>query len=302
MNFDLIAYTVEKQGLLEFLLDLFRIKHKLLINFGVEIEFYATNPIDIEKTTKQINQIINLPIFLKPERGKNQYEINTYPKALNYQFINRLIDDIAKLFAFLKQEKFILSPKPYENDYGNSFQLNFSFFCLNSNQYINREKLKKITNKICISIEKIFWVFINTKDDLARLKSIDDQNHFMAPTHICYGINNRNCLFRICGPDLNILEFRLGNNNLNLRLGIYSLLTIIFESFINSPQSLTNSLQNFINYPQNSINSSYLSQCSNFNYETFGHPKINQMPIISQQLDEIKQKFILKQDPWNYKF
>ncbi len=292
MKIDLHEYSeiIKKNGLLEFLLDRFWILG-FLVTVGLEIEFFSDSNLDYIQLSKDLG----LEFTLVPERGKNQYEIVTQPyilanlsakaafiseklKHTNVMNINHFIKNCNDIILNLKNNGFNLAPKPYHNDYGNGLHINLSFFDIYRKSYVNRKGLKHLAHSICKSSEDNLWIFLNRKVDLDRISS----NKFMSPTHICYGVNNRNCLIRLTGEDLHILEYRLGSNNLDLRLGIYSLL---FKAF------------NHLKDSSNEFSKCKLGTSHKDSYELFGFPN-DKVPIIPKDLKILKSLFNLDLRPW----
>lgn len=280
---------IRRSHRLETLLDLFYNEH-IIVSLGIEIEFYLcqnnlNSCVNIENIKNLINQITTIKVDIKPERGKNQYEIITCPYKLNSSYsldieyirIKKFIQDCEKIITFLKSYGAILFPRPFENDYRNGMHINISLFDINKKCYINRVDLKKLCELVCLDMYKALWAFINTQECIERISisSYDKasylHNHFMVPTHICYGVNNRYSLFRLAG-DINIIEFRLANNNLKLYLGLYCLLKLIYKAVISNKIA----------------NKNYVS--SERKYEIFGYPN-NSVPSIPTDLRIIRNNF-----------
>jgi len=176
----------------------------------VELEFYLFNIDDITKLEQKTNQII------KREKGCNQYEINLAP--------SQNIADYAKTIAQTRQNiidsaialggSADFSSKPFTNDYGNSMHIHLNF--------IDHDDIEKYAQILCHYLPDTLKYFLPTPEDYKRL-----DHHFMAPTHICYGGNNRTVAIRIPDSHPKRLEHRLAAASADETLVLYTILQSI---------------------------------------------------------------------------
>lgn len=181
---------------------------------GVEIEFYANLEIDIKILQKKLN------IAIKKERGLFQYETDIGPSCN----ILELIQDIKNLkkrisiYGIDNQIEFSFDSKPLLNDFGSSMHIHLNF--------IEDQDVEKYANILCNYAKETIKYYIL---DSSRL-----DHNFMAPTHICYGGNNRTCLIRIPSSIPIRLEHRLADSNIDPIMPIYAIFASIYDGLKNS--------------------------------------------------------------------
>lgn len=175
------------------------------IKFGLEHEFYIINKITPEQTTDILS--INMPFgAITKERGIQQFEYYSNTALLD-EFCSKVHKDIEILEQKLSEMhlKAIDDPKPFVNDYGSALQISVSIKPFKEELFFNW-----LYSMLDLSLEGNYLI---NKGEYKRLIP-----HFMAPTHICWGINNRTTLIRV--PKLNCtsprIEFRLPNSNAKL--------------------------------------------------------------------------------------
>jgi glutamine synthetase len=187
---------------------------------GAEIEFYI----------KDLTQ--NLPDYiLKEERGNQQFEIDILPE----QTLIKTLDKISHAQNILRMnQNVILSPKPFIDDYGNAMHIHINFLQNGILIFDTHSGLmEQIAQILCHFLAEHFTIFAPTEEDYKRFDS-----KFMAPTHICFGGNNRTVAIRI--PDKNPLrlEHRVPSNNINIYDGVYAILSSIYYGLKN-PENIS---------------------------------------------------------------
>ncbi len=187
---------------------------------GAELEFYLFNIKNIVDLERKINYKI------KPEKGKHQYEIdlaasqNIAEYAKHIAQTRQNIIDSAKSLGGSAD----FSSKPFADDYGNSMHIHLNF--------IGHEDIEKYAQILCHYLPGTLEYFLPTKNDRARL-----DKRFMAPTHICYGGNNRSVAIRIPDSKPKRLEHRLAAASADPALVIYAMLSSI-DNGLKNPESI----------------------------------------------------------------
>lgn len=200
----------QKYNLLE------KIQHQLKNNFnltpciGAELEFYLSNNIDVTALEKIIRYRI------KTEKGNNQYEIDLLPSqnlvkySKHIELIRNNIVQSAKELGGNAD----FSSKPYKNDYGNSMHIHLNF--------LEDDDIEKFARILCYYLPYNTSAFLPLDEDWHRL----DQK-FMAPTHVCYGGNNRTVAIRIPDSIPKRLEHRVSAASADPATIIYTILASI---------------------------------------------------------------------------
>lgn len=181
---------------------------------GAELEFYLIGL----KDQSQLGQLAELTEFkIKPERGINQYEIDLSPSTDAADYAALINDARKKLHYYAEQLKLEInfSSKPFENDYGSSMHIHLNF--------LEDNEIEKYAQILCHYLPQTIDAFLPSEADYARLDS-----RFMAPTHICYGGNNRTVLIRIPDSLPKRLEHRLPAANCEPEKVISAILTAIY--------------------------------------------------------------------------
>lgn len=214
--------TEAKFNLIEALQKKLTDKFGLMPIIGLELEFYLNNGVDIE----EIGAAINKPV--KTERGKNQYEIDINPTSDIKKLVEEYHETKSKIIKFATNKNYQANfdPKPSPTDYGSSLHIHLNF----ANLSADKEKItiEKCANILCNFIEETKDFFLSAPTDYSRL----DRN-FMAPTHICWGGNNRTCMIRIPDAKPYRLEHRLASSNIDPILPIYAILASILAGLEN---------------------------------------------------------------------
>lgn len=214
MSFDInkLSDNQKKYNLLENIKKRLKSCFGLTACVGVEIEFYLNNVTDIN----MLEEIIGHKI--KTEKGQGQYEIDLLPSV-----------DLVKYSKYIElvREKVILganelggyadfSSKPYKDDYGNSMHIHLNFQ--------EDENVEKYARILCYYLSDSLSIFLPKEEDWNRL----DEN-FMAPTHVCYGGNNRTVAIRIPDSMPKRLEHRVPAANADPASVIYIILLSIIK-------------------------------------------------------------------------
>ena len=191
---------------------------------GAELEFYLINLTDTWQLTKLEE---NIEQKIKKEKGYNQYEVEI-PPSTNTAFYPDIIN---KMKRTIKEEARKLNleanfkSKPFTNDYGSSMHIHLNF--LEDN---DAEQYARI---LCHYLPLTITAFLPKEEDYQRLDS-----RFMAPTHICYGGNNRTTLIRIPDSLPKRIEHRLASADANPYEVIYAILSSIYSG-LKHPQQIT---------------------------------------------------------------
>ncbi len=169
--------------------------YKDKITFGCEIEFYISKNFTLDKLSSLITEYD----FIQ-ERGVGQIEYHIGPTDDPWLLINEVQDSIKYIQDSLGRINISadFSPKPFLSDFGNSLQIQFT-----SKSDLFQQHINKICSSFCRDAASTFLSYAHYNEDYARF-----DKEFMAPTHICYGLNNRSCLIRICGQDIKRIEIR----------------------------------------------------------------------------------------------
>jgi len=190
---------------------------------GAELEFYIHGDIKLNLLEQRIN------CEIKKERGENQYEINIKPSCNIQEYaekIKKIREDIILHTEALGAIADFTS-KPFPDDYGSSMHIHLNFLEDKNND------IEKYAEILCHYMTSSLDYFLPSPKDYKRLDS-----NFMAPTHICYGGNNRTAAIRIPDSAPKRLEHRLPSANANS----YNVLYMILESIrkgLESPKIIT---------------------------------------------------------------
>lgn len=194
--------------------------------FGVELEFYLTPNINNE----QLSALIGYNI--KKEKGNHQFEIDLPPSreltkyaALISSTKQVVIDSANKLGGGAN-----FDPKPLPDDYGNSMHLHIDFKPIHiTSDSDQKEFLNRVAASLCHFMLDSMIIFLPNEDDYKRLDS-----RFMAPTHVCYGGNNRTVAIRTPGSIPLRLEHRVPSPSANPYMVMVSILNSIAKGLEDS--------------------------------------------------------------------
>lgn len=176
---------------------------------------------------------------LVPERGEGQYEItirhhkDVQRVAYELLLARRLISE----FADANEKLALFSAKPFANDYGSALHFHISLYDDKGKNLFANTCLEPNETEICYqaiagllgSCLEYLPCFIPTAKDLVRLVPGYD-----APTHICWGGNNRTTLLRlpVTGEGRRI-EHRLASANANPHLALAAIVNGITYGIVN---------------------------------------------------------------------
>ncbi|MDC0864769.1 glutamine synthetase [Rickettsiaceae bacterium] len=223
MIFKHVNYIKLPDNILARLQDQFKSEFNLSPCIGAELEFYIHGDIKLNLLEQRIN------CEIKKERGENQYEINIKPSC-NIQEYAEKIKKIREDITLHTEELGAIadfSSKPFSDDYGSSMHIHLNFLEDKNND------IEKYAEILCHYMTSSLDYFLPSPKDYKRLDS-----NFMAPTHICYGGNNRTAAIRIPDSEPKRLEHRLPSANANP----YNVLYMILESIrkgLESPKIIT---------------------------------------------------------------
>lgn len=242
---DELSIVSQKKQILERLLDKLAKLHLIPI-LGVEIEFYLLKDFDINKLSEATGYNI------KDEKGKLQYEIELNPDQNILNIIDK-IHSAKKILATATNHYISFDPKPYPEDYGSSMHFHVNFLDNNNQNYFNNdESLHKAAAFLCNDVLRTLLIFVNVEQDLSRL------NHeYMAPTHICFGGNNRTVAVRIPSASVKRLEYRLAHPMNCPYLSIYAILKSIYSGMIANTETSSDITSRFKKIHGNAFDSQY---------------------------------------------
>lgn len=209
-----------KHKLLKDILEYFQSNLKLTPVIGVELEFYILkkniNKNYIDKLSKKIQHKI------LAEKGYNQYELSFKPSKyiLDYiTYINLTKSKLEKYIKFLG-DNISFNSKPFNNDYGSAMHIHLNF--------LEDDNIEKYAKILCHYTKDYINYFLPKNEDYKRL-----DHQYMAPTHICYGNNNRTTMIRIPDSLPKRLEHRLAASDADLSMVIFAILDSIKKGIVN---------------------------------------------------------------------
>ena len=212
MNFDInkLSDNQNKYNLLEDIKNELKNRFALTACVGAEIEFYLNNVPDVSLLGAMIGHTI------KDEKGQNQYEIDLPPSTdpVEYSKYIELVRQKLILGANELGGYADFSSKPYKDDYGNSMHIHLNFQ--------EDEAIDKYARILCYYLSDSLSVFLPKEEDCSRL-----DKKFMAPTHVCYGGNNRTVAIRIPDSMPRRLEHRVPAASADPASVIYVILAAI---------------------------------------------------------------------------
>lgn len=194
---------------------------------GAEIEFYLVPYDDLITQSQLVELEKNCNIFIKCEKGRNQYEIDLPPSTDIIAYPAK-IETIRKLVIEESQKleiKALFDPKPFSKDFGSAMHIHFNF--------LEDHDAEKYAEILCHYLPSTIDSFLPTKEDYNRL-----DHNFMAPTHISYGGNNRTTLIRIPDSKPKRIEHRLAGANADPYKVIFAILSSILAG-LKQPNGIT---------------------------------------------------------------
>lgn len=164
----------------------------LTASIGIELEFYLNDIKDLSSFEQEIGY------QLKSEKGHDQYEIDFPPSLFLLNYLKQVENtrELIKYWAKSQGGQADFSSKPSQNDYGSAMHVHLNF--------LEDTEIEKYAKILCHYLPASLAIFLPQKADYARLEA-----KFMAPTHICYGNNNRSVAIRIISYPVRRLEHRL---------------------------------------------------------------------------------------------
>ncbi|MBP7189817.1 MAG: glutamine synthetase [Rickettsiaceae bacterium] len=188
---------------------------------GVEIEFYLKN-----------DDISGAPFTIKKEKGKFQYEIDLDPTSDLTSYVSSIETAKSKLKSWRNDIDF--SPKPFQEDYGNSMHFHVNFLNrFGENHFDDLGNLHIAASALCHFLISHFAIFAPEEDCYKRF-----DHKFMAPTCVSYGGNNRTVAIRIPSLGPKRLEHRVSSPTTDSYLAIYYILNAIYSAMQN-PSEIT---------------------------------------------------------------
>lgn len=199
--------------------------------FGVELEFYLAPNINHE----QLSALIGYNV--KREKGHYQFEIDLAPSK-DLAHYAELISKTRQLILHGANKlggQANFDPKPFEDDYGNSMHLHIDFKPVGRvSDIAKKEFLNRVAASLCYFMLDSMIIFLPNEDDYKRL-----DKRFMAPTHVCYGGNNRTVAIRMPASIPLRLEHRVPSSNADPYMVMIAILNAIAKGLEN-PSIISN--------------------------------------------------------------
>lgn len=193
----------------------FKSNYNLTPIVGAEIEFYLSKNIDIRELERKIGYDV------KPEKGKNQHEIDLPPNADLVNIAKDIMSARKTISLIAKQMggSADFCSRPFDNDYGSSMHIHLNF--------LEDSNIEKYAQILCHYLPQYKKCFLPQPEDYKRLDS-----KFMAPTHISWGGNNRSVLIRIPDSLPRRLEHRLAAASADPTKVIFAILDSIRQGIL----------------------------------------------------------------------
>ena len=221
-----IADRIRESNLLDHIIDKLHEEFGIVPVIGAEIEFYVIPNLEINTTS------LKLPYEIKSEKGNGQFEIDIFPQ----ENIHKTIEEITKAKAHLSSLQHIsLHPKPYVDDYGSAMHFHINFLQPDGKNFFdNKDNLESAAKSLCHFLVEDFLIFAPKADHYSRF-----HKDFMAPTHVCFGGNNRSAAIRIPDAKPRRLEHRISSPETDEHLAVYAILNAIYRG-LKEPGSIKN--------------------------------------------------------------
>jgi glutamine synthetase len=170
---------------------------------GLEWEFYLSGQLENkEQFRRRLNAIFandSMALTLHQERGVCQWEVVTPPVSLTLPQAEKLtfLPDAVRQTALSFGLEASFHPRPRANDYGSSLQFNLHFhdekeWQREEGQELQRQQFFHSIAGVLALAQDSALAFLPQPEDYARLEP-----KWHAPTHICWGKNNRTVLIRV---------------------------------------------------------------------------------------------------------
>ena len=233
-----IARNAYKDNMLDHIVGKLHNKFGLIPVIGAEIEFYYRNEkcYPREGVGQEIQELgphlrwNDNNYTLKPEKGQGQFEIDIFPQ----ENIHDTIEEITKAKAYLSSVPNItLHPKPYADDYGSAMHFHINFLNSNGENFFDHNSnIEHAAKSLCHFLGDHFLIFAPKSDHYNRFNK-----DFMAPTHVCFGGNNRSAAIRIPDAQPRRLEHRVSSPETNEYLAVCAILHAIYQG-LSKPSSI----------------------------------------------------------------
>jgi len=209
-----IARKARKDKILDHILGKLLKKFGLIPVIGAEIEFYYLD--------NNIMKWDDNHYILKSEKGQGQFEIDIFPQKDIYQ----TIEAIAKAKLYLSSfPNITLHPKPYADDYGSAMHFHINLLNMDGENFFDHNNnIEHAAKSLCHFLCDHFLIFAPTSDHYTRFNK-----DFMAPTHICFGGNNRSAAIRIPDAKPRRLEHRISSPETDEYLAVCAILSGIYQ-------------------------------------------------------------------------
>lgn len=206
-----ISQRARQNNLLKQILDKLYNNFGLIPIVGAEIEFYT-----ISELQPQIEHAV------KKEKGKGQFEIDIFPQ----EDIFKTIEKITEAKAILSSSKDImLHPKPRLDDYGSAMHFHINLVTSKGENFFDLpQNLEHAAKSLCHFLEEHFLIFSPKSGHYHRFNK-----NFMAPTHVCFGGNNRSVAIRIPDAKPKRLEHRISSPETDEYLAVCAMLEAIYH-------------------------------------------------------------------------
>ncbi len=225
----------------------------LKIQFGFEIEFYLQSKEHGENINAAVvasflklatEKCSGIDLFdkIELERGAFQCEIKTKPSFDVENLLGQLQLILSEVENCCKTLNLVViyDPRPFVDDCGSAFQVNFSLIDGKDNVLSDSGLSGKVAGFVASHFDELL-VFCNEKnEDFARYdsnynRSIFKKGKFVAPTSKSWGYDNRTCAVRVLNygqfPENSRIEFRVASNNCDKRLLLSSIILLLCEFF-----------------------------------------------------------------------
>ena len=214
-----LGIKLRKHKLLERIYNLFLQQH-LIPKIGVEIEFFLNKNGNVKSLETQLG------LKITKEKGVNQYELEL-PATTDICSIPQNINHVKCRLKEQTLNQVLFEAKPYHDDYGNSMHFHVNFLRKTHNYFSDIKKISNAAESVCHYMLSTFLIFAPQKRDYDRF-----DKKFLAPTHVCFGNNNRTVAVRIPDKYPRRLEHRLSNPLTDPYLALFVILKSIYLGFI----------------------------------------------------------------------
>lgn len=239
-----INFLEKREFFVENLNKIFISKFQLKIKIGFELEFYISECLYDNSTNnfiKKISEVLKqenlFPQFIYSivkEKEKGQIEFKTIYDE-NLTLVCKNLEKVKKIiFEFSKKENIKV-------DFSGYLSENICPSALQANISLCPSFKKDNIHSLLTNINNLIYFLNPTKKDLKRYNKNYNINLFKngkytAPTHICYGNNNRTAAIRI--KYNNVIEYRIAPANSNPYLLLTAILISLIQKNLNYKENL----------------------------------------------------------------